>query len=154
MTKGFVIAAPSSGSGKTLVTLGLLARFREMGVNVAGAKCGPDYIDPRFHEAASGRPSVNLDPWAMRPDLIHTLLPRDVNGDGYDDVLWPHQILGSGEQYRQADGLATNPERYVQRRRAFEVGVARDRMAARRQILILTIGPPAATARRSSGGRY
>lgn len=79
MSKGFVIAAPSSGSGKTLVTLGLLARFREMGVNVAGAKCGPDYIDPRFHEAATGRPSVNLDPWAMRPDLIHTLLPRDAD---------------------------------------------------------------------------
>ena len=79
MTKGFMIAAPSSGSGKTLVTLGLLARFREEGVNVAGAKCGPDYIDPRFHEAATGRPSVNLDPWAMRPDLIRTLLPREAD---------------------------------------------------------------------------
>lgn len=77
MTKGFVIAAPASGSGKTLVTLGLLARFRELGVNVTGAKCGPDYIDPRFHEAATGNPSVNLDPWAMRPDLLHSLLPRD-----------------------------------------------------------------------------
>ena len=87
MTKGFVIAAPSSGSGKTLVTLGLLARFREMGVNVAGAKCGPDYIDPRFHEAATGRPSVNLDPWAMRPDLIHTLLPRDADLVAVEGVM-------------------------------------------------------------------
>lgn len=79
MTSGFVIAAPSSGSGKTLVTLGLLRRFREMGVNVAGAKVGPDYIDPRFHEAACGRPSVNLDPWAMRPELVLSLLPQDAD---------------------------------------------------------------------------
>ena len=74
MTKGFIVAAPASGSGKTLVTLGMLARFRELGVAVAGAKCGPDFIDPRFHEAATGKPSVNLDPWAMRPDLIRSLL--------------------------------------------------------------------------------
>ncbi len=79
MTKGFVIAAPASGSGKTLVTLGMLARFRELGVDVTGAKCGPDYIDPRFHEAATGKPSVNLDPWAMRQDLVHSLLPRDAD---------------------------------------------------------------------------
>lgn len=79
MTRGFILAAPSSGSGKTLAALGLLARFREQGVSVAGALCGPDYIGPRFHEAAAGRPSVNLDPWAMRPDLIRALLPRDAD---------------------------------------------------------------------------
>ena len=88
MTKGFVIAAPSSGSGKTLITLGLLARFRELGVNVAGAKCGPDYIDARFQEAATGRPSVNLDPWAMRQDLVRTLPPRDA------DLLLVEGVMG------------------------------------------------------------
>jgi cobyrinic acid a,c-diamide synthase len=66
MTPAFVVAAPSSGSGKTIVTLGLLRAFRDAGVAVASAKIGPDYIDPRFHEAASGRPSLNLDGWAMR----------------------------------------------------------------------------------------
>ncbi|MFC7052914.1 cobyrinate a,c-diamide synthase [Hansschlegelia quercus] len=66
MTPAFVVAAPSSGSGKTIVTLGLLRAFRNAGVVVASAKIGPDYIDPRFHEAASGRPSLNLDGWAMR----------------------------------------------------------------------------------------
>ncbi|MFN0192340.1 MAG: cobyrinate a,c-diamide synthase [Aestuariivirga sp.] len=65
MAKGFVVAAPASGSGKTLVTLALLRAFRDAGVAVASAKAGPDYIDPRFHEAASARPCPNLDLWAM-----------------------------------------------------------------------------------------
>ncbi|MEC9434716.1 MAG: cobyrinate a,c-diamide synthase [Pseudomonadota bacterium] len=64
---GLMIAAPASGAGKTLATLALLRAFRRRGRAVAGAKSGPDYIDPRFHEAATGRASVNLDAWAMPP---------------------------------------------------------------------------------------
>lgn len=67
---GLIIAAPGSGSGKTTVTLGLLRAFRDAGVDVVSAKVGPDYIDPGFHAAASGRPCINLDPWAMRPATI------------------------------------------------------------------------------------
>ncbi|MGI9384261.1 MAG: cobyrinate a,c-diamide synthase, partial [Methyloligellaceae bacterium] len=70
---GLIVAAPSTGSGKTTVTLGLLRAFARHGVNVCPAKVGPDYIDPRFHEAACGRPSVNLDGWAMRPALVAEL---------------------------------------------------------------------------------
>ena len=67
---GFLIAAPHSGSGKTTVTLGILRALRHRGISVASAKAGPDYIDPAFHAAASGRECVNLDPWAMRPELL------------------------------------------------------------------------------------
>ena len=67
---GLMIAAPRSGSGKTTLTLGLLRALRARGVKVAAAKSGPDYIDTAFHAAAAGRASVNLDSWAMPPDLL------------------------------------------------------------------------------------
>ena len=70
MGAGLVIAAPASGSGKTLFTLGLLRGLARAGVAVASAKAGPDYIDPAFHAAATGRPCINLDPWAMRPETL------------------------------------------------------------------------------------
>ena len=63
---GLIIAAPASGSGKTLITLGLLRHLRNSGVDVISAKAGPDYIDPAFHAAATGRACHNLDSWAMR----------------------------------------------------------------------------------------
>ena len=68
--RGIIIAAPNSGSGKTTITLGLLRALRRAGHPVRSAKSGPDYIDPAFHAAATGRPCVNLDAWAMTPDRI------------------------------------------------------------------------------------
>lgn len=71
--RGFIVGAPVTGSGKTSITLGLLRAFSRRGINVAPAKVGPDYIDPRFHEASANRTSVNLDGWAMRPALLKAL---------------------------------------------------------------------------------
>lgn len=68
--RGLVLSAPSSGCGKTLVTLALLRALKNRGIAVAGAKSGPDYIDPRFHEAASGAPSLNLDGFAMPAESL------------------------------------------------------------------------------------
>lgn len=85
MTPAFVVAAPSSGSGKTILTLGLLRAFRDAGVRVASAKIGPDYIDPRFHAAATGAPCVNLDGWAMRRERLLALV--EAAGDGCELVV-------------------------------------------------------------------
>ena len=74
--RGLIIAAPSSGSGKTTVTAGLLHALFRRGVRVAAAKVGPDYIDPGFHRAAGAALSVNLDPWAMRPATLAALMTR------------------------------------------------------------------------------
>ena len=73
MTRALMIAAPRSGSGKTTVTLGLLRALKRRGVDVVGLKSGPDYIDPAFHAEASGRDGVNLDSWAMKPELLAAL---------------------------------------------------------------------------------
>lgn len=68
--RGLVIAAAASGAGKTTLTLGILRALRRRGIAVRAAKSGPDYIDPAFHEAACGAPSVNLDAWAMPPATL------------------------------------------------------------------------------------
>jgi cobyrinic acid a,c-diamide synthase len=72
--RGLILAAPASGSGKTLVASGLLRHLRDRGRRVAAAKAGPDYIDPTFHAAASGGVCLNLDPWAMRRETLAGLV--------------------------------------------------------------------------------
>jgi len=73
---GLIIAAPASNSGKTFFTLSILRLLANEGVPAQPAKVGPDYIDPAFHRAASGRTCYNLDTWAMRPATLAHLLGR------------------------------------------------------------------------------
>ncbi len=78
--KGLIIAAPSSGAGKTVVTLGVLRALRRQGVDICSAKSGPDYIDPAFHGAATGKACVNLDAWAMPPEALRAMAHRQASG--------------------------------------------------------------------------
>ena len=97
MNASFMIAAPMSGSGKTTIARGLMALFREKGYTVQPFKCGPDYIDTKFHTTVCGRPSVNLDTFMATPEHVRELFDhygrdadiRIVEGmmglfDGYD----------------------------------------------------------------------
>ncbi len=70
---GLVVAAPRSGSGKTTVTLGLLAALTRRGLAVAPAKSGPDYIDTAILTRTAGLDALNLDAWAMRPARLRQL---------------------------------------------------------------------------------
>ncbi len=73
MTRGLIIGAPRSRSGKSTITLAIIAALRRRGVAAWTAKSGPDYIDPAFHAAASGAAGLNLDSWAMPPGLLDAL---------------------------------------------------------------------------------
>ena len=76
MKSAFLIAAPTSGSGKTTIARGLMALFTEKGYKVQPFKCGPDYIDTKFHEAVCGRPSINLDTFMATPEHVKELFVR------------------------------------------------------------------------------
>jgi cobyrinic acid a,c-diamide synthase len=73
MKSAFLIAAPTSGSGKTTIARGIMALFTEKGYKVQPFKCGPDYIDTKFHEAVCHRPSVNLDTFMATPEHVREL---------------------------------------------------------------------------------
>ncbi|MEE4491827.1 cobyrinate a,c-diamide synthase [Streptomyces sp. BE230] len=75
-----VIAAPSSGSGKTTVATGLMAAFAGRGLAVSGHKVGPDYIDPGYHTLATGRPGRNLDAYMCGPELVAPLFAHGAQG--------------------------------------------------------------------------
>ncbi|MDI9409614.1 MAG: cobyrinic acid a,c-diamide synthase, partial [Candidatus Pacebacteria bacterium] len=80
MIDGIIIAAPSSGSGKTLITLGILRALKRREIAACGGKVGPDYIDPSFHRFAADRDAHNLDVWAMRRGML-TMRLESVAGE-------------------------------------------------------------------------
>ncbi|MEQ8355524.1 MAG: cobyrinate a,c-diamide synthase [Kiloniellaceae bacterium] len=102
---GLLVAAPASGSGKTTITLSLLRHLRNQGRAVGSIKVGPDYIDPGFHRAAGGRPCINLDGWAMRPETLAAAVGQA--GQGADLILGEGVMgLFDGAGLVDARGLA------------------------------------------------
>ena len=80
MSRLIVVAGVASGVGKTTVTLGLMEAFRRRGLTVQGFKIGPDFIDPGFHEIATGRGSYNLDGWMCGRDHVLATVARHAGG--------------------------------------------------------------------------
>lgn len=76
-----MIAAPKSGSGKTTVTCGILAAFKQQNINVCSFKCGPDYIDPMFHRNVLDIPAGNLDTFFTDDFTTKQLFEQEFTGD-------------------------------------------------------------------------
>lgn len=91
MKPQLLIAATNSGCGKTTFTLGLMRLLRRRGLTVAGFKCGPDYIDPKYHELASGCPSINLDLYMMSREHVRAVYQRYGHGS---DVCVVEGVMG------------------------------------------------------------
>ena len=105
---GLMISAPASGTGKTTVMLGLLRALAEDGLAVQPFKSGPDYIDPAFHRAASGRASFNLDTWAMEADLFGAIASA---ADGADICVGEGSMgLFDGVATRGMQGFGSSAE--------------------------------------------
>ena len=101
LAPGLLIAAPRSGSGKTTIVLGLQRALARRGLRVRGIKCGPDYIDPAFHAAATGAPSFNLDSFAMSTPLLDALASQATDGA---DIVLAEGSMGLFDGIRQETG--------------------------------------------------
>ncbi len=97
----FLIAAPHSGSGKTTVTLGLLKALKNRGLKVQPFKCGPDYIDTKHHNMASGSNSVNLDLFLSSGKHVENLYAKYAS---QSDVSITEGVMGLFDGYDKMKG--------------------------------------------------
>ena len=110
MGRGFLIAAPNSGSGKTTIARGLMALFNRKGYRVQPFKCGPDYIDTKFHAAVCGRPSVNLDTFMATAEHVRELYGHYGNDA---DVCVVEGMMGLFDGYDRDRGSSAEVARVL-----------------------------------------
>ena len=106
----FLIAAPTSGSGKTTVSRGLMVLFVKKGLKVQPFKCGPDYIDTKYHEAVCGRPAINLDTFMAFPEHVGGLYAR-YSADA--DVAVVEGMMGMYDGYDRDRGSSAEVARLL-----------------------------------------
>ena len=99
-----VVAAPASGHGKTTIATGIMAALRGRGHVVSGHKVGPDYIDPGYHELATGRPGRNLDPFLVGEERVVPLLLHGAVGA---DVAIVEGVMGLYDGKLGGSGFAS-----------------------------------------------
>lgn len=111
--KGVVLAAPKSGSGKTLITCALIEALKEAGVNVCAFKCGPDYIDPMFHRTILGVPGGNLDTYFTGEAKTKEIFMEETPEDAFavvEGVMGLYDGLGGileeGSTYHLANSVS------------------------------------------------
>lgn len=108
----FIIGAPSSGSGKTMITLGLLRALHRRGLHVQPFKCGPDYIDPMYHTLAAQRESVNLDPYMATANHLREVYSRY---SASADVAPIEGVMGLLDGYCRDNGSTAELSRLLNR---------------------------------------
>lgn len=96
-----MIAAPTSGSGKTMISRGLMALLTKKGLKVQPFKCGPDYIDIKYHAAVCGRPSINLDTFMASKEHVRKLYARYA---GNADACITEGMMGMFDGYDRDKG--------------------------------------------------
>lgn len=106
----FLIAAPTSGSGKTTVSRGLMALFVKKGLKVQPFKCGPDYIDTKYHEVVCGRLSINLDTFMASQEHVSSLYAR-YSADA--DVAVVEGMMGMYDGYDRDQGSSAEVARLL-----------------------------------------
>lgn len=102
----FLICAGASGSGKTLITCGLLQALINRDKKVASFKCGPDYIDPMFHTKVIGTHSRNLDSFFVNEPVLNYLLSKNCKGM---DIAVMEGVMG---YYDGAGGITSKASAY------------------------------------------
>lgn len=103
-----LLAAPASGSGKTMVTTGVLAALSRRGLEVSPHKVGPDYIDPSYHAAACGRPGRNLDVHLVSPERIVPLLLHGASTPEPADIAVIEGVMGLFDGALGGEGFASS----------------------------------------------